>query len=99
MANSRVVKSLSHMGYHHLHDYARPNQSTDRRAIAIAGNDAADIQVVAQLVDRLGFDPLLIGELAAGRQLEAGQPAFGANLPAGELRQLLTAGPISEPGT
>lgn len=77
---SRVVKAFSHMGYHHLLDEAKPVGSSDRKAIAIAGDDATDNEVVAQLINDLGFDPLLIGELSAGRSLEPGHDAFGANV-------------------
>lgn len=89
LTESRVVKALSHMGYHHLHDYSRASDDPDRRAIAIAGDRPDDVTIVAQLVDRLGFEPLPIGKLSAGRRLEPGQPAFGANLPIHQLRTLI----------
>lgn len=87
--NSRVVKAISHVGYHHLHDYAKPESKNGRRAIAIAGDSSEDVATVAELIDRLGFDPLPIGPLSAGRQLEPGHPAFGANLTKDELSTLL----------
>lgn len=84
---SRVVKALSHMGYHHLHDEARPAGTTERKAIAIAGNNDDDTQSVATLVDDLGFDPVIIGDLAAGKHLEPGHESFGANVDAKTLRK------------
>lgn len=80
LSNSRVVKALNHMGYHDLHDEARPPRAKGRKAIAIAGNAAVDTRVVSDIVNQLGFDPLVIGDLALGRKLEPGYPAFGANL-------------------
>lgn len=91
LTDSRVVKALSHMGYHHLHDYTRTAGSANRRAIAIASDTAADAEIVVRLIDRLGFDPLPIGSLSAGVKLEPGQPAFGANLSLEELNQLIRA--------
>ncbi len=86
---ARVVKALSHMGYHELHDNHRKKGEPGRKAIAIAGDSSADIATVAAFIDTLGFDPLPIGKLAEGRKLEPGNPAFGANVGKGELQELI----------
>ena len=80
LPESRVVKALSHMGYHELHDHAKPKGSDGRKAIAIAGDIKEDTETVAHLVNTLGFDPLIIGVLKKGRQLEPGNPGFGASI-------------------
>lgn len=89
LPSSRVVKALSHMGYHHLHDEWRPAGTPGRKAIAIAGDNQADNQLVASLIDDLGFDPVVIGNLAKGKILEPGNPAFGANVDAATLKTYL----------
>ncbi len=78
LQGAHVVKALSHMGYHHLHDEAKPVGADGRKAIAIAGDDAADTQTVATLVSDFGFDPVIIGKLHRGKILEPGNELFGA---------------------
>lgn len=89
LSESRVIKALSHMGYHDLLDESRPEGADGRKAIAIAGNNVDDTNIVANVVNRLGFDPLIIGPLATGRALEPGYPAFGANVNGAELQKLV----------
>lgn len=87
-AGARIIKAFSHMGYHHLHDEARPVETPGRKAIAIAGDHDTDTEVVAALVNDLGFDPVIIGGLATGKILEPGNPLFGANVEASALRSI-----------
>ena len=90
LTDARVVKALNHMGYHDLEEEHRPGRTADRKAIAIAGDQEADITRVAEIVDAIGFDPVAVGRLSEGRYLEPGFPAFGAAVTAPELLGLVT---------
>lgn len=88
LPKSRIVKALSHIGYHNLLDDAREAGAADRRAMAIAGNAPRDIEQVALLVNDLGFDPVIIGTLSEGKKLEPGSALFGASVDAAAIRKL-----------
>lgn len=89
LPNSRIVKAFSHMGYHDLYDEAKPLDELGRKAIAVAGDDTADVAVVSEIVNNLGFDPVVIGDLAAGVHLEPGGRVFGASVNSSELKELV----------
>jgi predicted dinucleotide-binding enzyme len=95
---SRVVKAFNHMGYHDLEDEARSADAPGRKALAVAGDDPADVSAVAAVVDALGFDPVDAGSLAHGVRLEPGTELFGANEDAREVRARLERFPVSERG-
>ncbi|HZC54291.1 MAG TPA: NADPH-dependent F420 reductase [Mycobacterium sp.] len=95
---SRVVKAFNHMGYHDLEDEARSPGMPGRKAIAIAGDDPAELATVADLVNAFGFDPVTAGPLAGGARLEPGTEPFGANVNAIRLRAMLDRFPDSARG-
>ena len=80
LAGSTVVKALNHIGYHELEDRARPAGDPDRRAAGVAGDDPAAVATIAGLIDRIGYDPVRLDSLRAGRVLQPGGPVFGAVL-------------------
>jgi predicted dinucleotide-binding enzyme len=98
LPGSRVVKAFNHMGYHDLDEGARPAGDPDRKAIAIVGDNADDLAVVASIVDELGFDPVIAGVLADGVRLEPGSELFGANLSSSDVRAAFERFPESDRG-
>lgn len=86
---SKVVKAFNHIGYHDLFDEHKPKGESGRKAMAIAGDDANAVDVIAKLVDSLGFEPFVIGSLRSGVQLEPGTNAFGVNVEKQELQSLI----------
>lgn len=91
LPGARLVKAFSHLDYHQLDQDARPPGASDRHAIAIAGDDEPAVRAVADLVDRLGFDPVVAGPLAAGVHLGPGHPLFGVSTDRAGVERLLPA--------
>jgi predicted dinucleotide-binding enzyme len=83
-AGANLVKTLNHIGYHDLETDARPAGDPERHALAIAGEaDAAS--VVAEVIERFGFDAIYAGPLEDGVAFEPGSPVFGGRHTAAEL--------------
>ena len=85
---ARVVKALNHISHWDL-DSAGRRSASPRRGLAIASDHTRDAAQVAALIDALGYDPVLLGSLAAGRMLEPGSDVFNQVLTADELRRSL----------
>jgi 8-hydroxy-5-deazaflavin:NADPH oxidoreductase len=91
LEQSTVVKALNHLGYHQLEEERQPAGSPRRRALGVAGDDANAVDVVADVVERIGYDAVRLESLAAGRLLEPGSPVFGASLGREEFERVLRA--------
>ena len=88
----RVVKAFNTIRAADLRgqgDLARPLEA--RRAIPLAGDDAAAKERVADFVRAIGFGPVDLGPLAAGRLMEPGGPFFDADVTAAAARERLVA--------
>ena len=94
LSQSTVIKSLNQIAYHDLEDGRRPAGSSDRHAIGVAGDDPDAAKLVGEIIDRFGYDPVLLGSLSAGRVLQPGGPVFGAVLARSEFERAIrtTAG-------
>jgi predicted dinucleotide-binding enzyme len=88
-SSSRVVKSLNHLGYFNFDQARRPRGAPGRLAMAAAGDDTDAVATVLQLIDRLGFDGVDAGSLAAGIVLQPGGPIFGISHTHDRLSDLL----------
>jgi predicted dinucleotide-binding enzyme len=91
LAESKVVKTLNHLGYHQLDEERRPEGSPERRALGVAGDDPDAVNVVAEIIERIGFDTVRLESLRAGRLFEAGGPVFGASLRRAEFERAVRA--------
>ncbi|GAA1455474.1 NADPH-dependent F420 reductase [Nesterenkonia lacusekhoensis] len=78
---ARTVKALNHIAHSDLDDAAgRDLPMTQRRALAVAADDDQARGLVMGLLVRMGFDPVSLGPLAAGRVMEPDGPLFNRPL-------------------
>jgi predicted dinucleotide-binding enzyme len=91
LAESTIVKTLNHIGYHEMEDDRRPAGSAERRALGVAGDDIGAVDVVAGVIERIGYDAVRLDSLRAGRLLQPGSPVFGVSLHRAEFELALHA--------
>jgi 8-hydroxy-5-deazaflavin:NADPH oxidoreductase len=88
---SKVVKAFNHIQAAALTADAQPAGTKNRRALVIAGDDAAAKATVARLIDQFGFDVVDAGPLAEGWRIQRDTPGYGPRRNAEEIKRDLTA--------
>ena len=88
---SKVVKAFNHIYAAQLTTDGRPAGTKNRRALVIAGDDAAAKATVARLLDEFGFDAVDAGPLKEGWRIQRDTPGYGPQRTAEELRRDLAA--------
>jgi 8-hydroxy-5-deazaflavin:NADPH oxidoreductase len=86
LPDSKVVRAFSMLDAADMSGDGHPKGDPKRRAIAIAGDDAAAKQLVAGLIDEFGFDVVDLGGLAESWRVDPGQKGFVTRQTADELR-------------
>lgn len=91
LPTSSVVKAFNHIAAAQIVDHRAPAGTPHRRALAIAGDDAAAKERVTAFLAELGFDVVDLGPLAESWRIEPGTPGYGAEDDVEQLRAHLAA--------
>jgi 8-hydroxy-5-deazaflavin:NADPH oxidoreductase len=91
LPTSKVVKAFNHIYAAALTADGQPHGTSNRRALAIAGNDAGAKATVAKLLDEFGFDTVDIGPLKESWRIQRDTPGYGPRRTAAQLREDLAA--------
>jgi predicted dinucleotide-binding enzyme len=84
-----VVKVLNSIVYKALAEAGRPMGSRDRVALPISGDNPKAKEIVAQLLDRIGFDSVDAGTIAESWRQQPGSPVYCINPTKEVLQQRL----------
>jgi len=84
-----VIKVLNSIVSNALAEAGRPAGSRDRVALPISGDDPKAKEIVAQLLDRFGFDSVDAGTIAESWRHQPGSPAYCTNPTKEELQKWL----------
>ncbi|MBV9592964.1 MAG: NAD(P)-binding domain-containing protein [Actinobacteria bacterium] len=93
-----VYKVFNGIYWKHLLEKGQPAGSPGRIALPVAGADGPAKEVVIDLVDQLGFDPVDAGPLSESWRQQPGTPVYGADFDAAGVRRALAeASPERQP--
>ena len=87
---SRWVKAFNTVYYKTLSTEA--HREGDRVGIPLAGDDSGALETAAALARDAGFDPVVIGPLARGKEFEPDTPPYNTGMSGQQLRSLFGQG-------
>jgi len=85
------VKAFNHIYSAQLTTDGKPEGTPGRRALVIAGNDAAAKATVTKMLDQFGYDTVDAGPLSEGWRIQRDTPGYGPRRTAEELKKDLAA--------
>jgi 8-hydroxy-5-deazaflavin:NADPH oxidoreductase len=85
LPGARIVRAFNTMSYRYF--ASESNRAGERMAIPLAGDDKDALNVASTLVHDAGFDPVVIGSLARAKDFSQGNPLYGQQLTAEEMRK------------
>ena len=91
LPTSKVVKAFNHIYAAALTTDGQPAGTKNRRALAIAGDDAGAKATVTRLLDQFGFDTVDAGALKESWRIQRDTPGYGPRRTSEELRRDLAA--------
>ncbi|MCY0094990.1 NADPH-dependent F420 reductase [Hoeflea ulvae] len=86
-----IFKAFNSIMFHALSNLGSPQGAPDRLALPVAGDDARGKQVVMDLVNETGFDPVDGGRLEDSWRQQPSTPAYCCDYDAARTRQGLEA--------
>lgn len=84
-----IIKAFNNMLAHTLENEGTPEGTSGRIAMAIAGNDVSQKQIIMDVVNQLGFDTVDSGSLSDSWRQQPGTPAYCTELTKEELTKAL----------
>lgn len=84
-----IIKAFNNLLAYTLENEGTPEGTSGRIAMAIAGNDVSQKQIIMDVVNQLGFDTVDSGSLSDSWRQQPGTPAYCTELTKEELTKAL----------
>jgi len=86
-----VIKAFNNVLAYTLAELGQPEGTPGRLAVAVAGDDLRSREIVMELVNQTGFDPVDAGSLAESWRQQPSTPAYCCDYDADAMRKALAA--------
>ena len=87
LPGARIVRAFNQLNFKVF--LSEAHRAGERVAVPLASDDKEALAVVSRLVTDAGFEPVVVGPLAAGKSFDSSQPIFLKAMTARELRAAL----------
>ena len=87
LPGARVVRGFNQLNFKVF--LSEAHRAGERVAVPLGGDDAMALAVVSRLVTDAGFEPVVVGSLAASKSFDSSQPIFLKAMTARELKAAL----------
>jgi predicted dinucleotide-binding enzyme len=87
LPGARIVRAFNQLNFKVF--LSEAHRAGDRVAVPLASDDKEALAVVSRLVTDAGFEPVVVGPLAAGKSFDSSQPIFLKAMTSRELRTAL----------
>jgi predicted dinucleotide-binding enzyme len=87
LPGARIVRAFNQLNFKVF--LSEAHRAGDRVAVPLAGDDKEALTVASRLVADAGFEPVVVGPLAAGKSFDSSQPIFLKAMTARQLRDAL----------
>jgi 8-hydroxy-5-deazaflavin:NADPH oxidoreductase len=91
LPGARIVRAFNSVYFEDLKKTI--NQDGEKIGIPIAGDDEEGLNVVSELVERAGLDPVIVGGLRTSKLFDVGTAVYATSAPAREIREKLNLKP------
>ena len=92
LPGARIVRAFNTVYYVDLKKTV--NEQGEKIGIPLAGDDQEGLQAVAELVERAGLDPVVVGSLGTSKLFDVGTAVYATSAPAREIRKKLDIKPV-----
>jgi predicted dinucleotide-binding enzyme len=91
LPGARIVRAFNTVYFEDLKKTT--NKGGEKIGIPIAGDDQEGLKAAAELVERAGLDPVVVGGLSTSKSFDVGTAVYATSAPAREIREKLKLNP------